>query len=132
LLEHWDQVDSALFADHIQLVNPVLPCSIIHVVPAVNGKRNSDIVKQLMRLVQILRTRFNIPFAAVVFDRDSCFNGIHDNFECDWWVVMTGRDETWIPRRLDIDPLLICDPLHLLKRIRYRWVAKEFSVVVPG
>jgi hypothetical protein len=132
LLEQWDQADSAWFASHIQPVNPALPCSGIHVVPAMNGQRNSDTVKKLMRLVQILQRQFSIPVAAVAFNGDSCLNRIHDNFGCDYWKATTGRDERSIPRRLGPDPLLICDFLHLLRRIRYQWVAKGFSVVVPG
>jgi hypothetical protein len=99
---------------------------------ALNEKGNSDTVKKLMRLVQILGTRFKILLPAVIFDGDPCFNGIHGNFGCEWRKEMTAQDETSISRRLAADPLLICDSLDLLKQLRYRWVTKRFSVVVSG
>jgi hypothetical protein len=34
-----------------------------------------------------------------------------------------------IPRQLPPQPVVICDPLHLLKRIRYRWVTEGFSLL---
>jgi hypothetical protein len=70
LPNHWDQAYSAMVVYHIQRVDPALPCSVIHVAPAVNGKGTQRTGHQLARLVGILRTQFNFPVAGVAFDGD--------------------------------------------------------------
>jgi hypothetical protein len=45
-------------------------------------------------------------------------------------VGSDGSGKTTIPR-FPLNYLVICDPLHLLKRIRYRFVRDDFSVICP-
>jgi hypothetical protein len=116
-----------MFVCHIQPVEPDLPCSVIHVAPAVNGKGTERTVHQLARLMGIRRTQFNFTVAGVAFDGDSCFNTLHDGVESSWRGLMAS-DMPSISRQHPPQPLVRCDPLHLLKRIRYRWVIKQFSV----
>jgi hypothetical protein len=70
-------------------------------------------------LVGVLRTRFNFTVAGVAFDGDSCFNTLHDGFES-YWRGLMASDMPSISRQLPPQPVVICDPPHLLKRIRYR------------
>jgi hypothetical protein len=130
LSDHWDQAYSSLFVYHIQPVNPRLPCAVIHVVPAVNGKGNPKTVGQLSRLEFRLKTAFRIPVVGVAFDGDSAFNQIHTLFASDWKRSLNHRTPS-IPRFPDLG-VVICDPKHLAKRVRYRWVEDDFSVGTPG
>jgi hypothetical protein len=116
-----------MFVYHIQPVDRALPCSVIHVAPAANRKGTQRTVHQLARSVGILRTQFNFIVAGIAFDGDSCFNTLHDGFESSWQGLMAS-DMRSIPHQLPPQPVVICDPLHLLKRIRYRWIPEEFSV----
>jgi hypothetical protein len=118
LQQHWKQAYSALHAFHIQPVNPKFPCCVIHVYPAENGKGNDDTRKTLLNLKTKLETEFGITVIGLAFDGDSCWSPLHAAFAEYWreWVRASPRE---IPR-IPFGFVLICDPLHLLKRIRYR------------
>jgi hypothetical protein len=119
LHERWKDAHSSLFAFHIQPTNPISPRSIIHVYPAENGKGNQEIVQTLLRLKRILETEFRFPIVGLAFDGDSDFNPIHDEFALQWRTIF-GRSPISIPIPQFRDLIrVICDPLHLLKRIRY-------------
>jgi hypothetical protein len=57
LQQYWKDVYSDLFVLHIQPVNRAFPCTVIHVYPAENGKRNQMIVQTLQQLRTILETQ---------------------------------------------------------------------------
>jgi hypothetical protein len=127
LKQHWADAYSTLFVFQIQPIDSSFHCSVIHIVPAVHGKGNSEIVSRLFELKDTLQKRFTLDACGLAFDGDSCF-------------IATRRDfyRTWIHQMRDdmpSFPLLISDPehplvssdsLHLLKGIRYRWVSTNF------
>jgi hypothetical protein len=126
LREHWTHAYSSLFVFQIQPLDPRLHCGIIHVLPAINGKGTSEIVSRLFDLRKLLQTEFHMDVCGVAFDGDSCFNTTHQNYSQTWIRRMSDRSDS-IPD-MPVRPVVICDPLHLLKRIRYRWVTSTFSI----
>jgi hypothetical protein len=125
LQTHWKQAYSNLFAFHLQPVDPDLPCCVIHVYPARNGKGNPETVRKLLELRDKLETQFGFKVRGLAFDGDSCWNGLHDAFADEWKTLLVNSPQGAFPTlltvaRLLLDRVVICDPLHLLKRIRYR------------
>jgi hypothetical protein len=110
-----------LFAFHIQPVDPGFPCSVIHVYPAENGKGNPQTVEKLMTLKNELETEFGFAVLGLVFDGDSCFNVVYEEFMRQWKPDLL-RDIRFLPSVIT-NFVIICDPLHLLKRIQYLLVA---------
>jgi hypothetical protein len=130
LAEHWKDAYSALFAFHIQPLNPKLPCSVVHVYAAEHGKGGPETVETLMRLKSILEGQFGFQVVGLAFDGDSCFNSLHCGFR-DRWKQLLKQSPTRVPTwRFRDTVLVICDPLHLLKRIRYRLL--KISKVISG
>jgi hypothetical protein len=120
LQQHWKDAYSDLFVFHIQPVNHAFPCTVIHVYSAENGKGNQITVQTLQQLRNILETQYQFQVVGLAFDGDSCFNGLHDDFASRWTRYLS-NDPTHVPRFPDTW-VMISDPLHLLKRIRYRFV----------
>jgi hypothetical protein len=128
LKQHWADAYSALFVFQIQPIDPSFHYSVIYIVPAVHGKGNSEIVSRLFRLKDTLRNWFTLDVCDLAFDGDSCFNATHRDFYRTWIQQM--RDDMPLFPLLISDPEhppIISNPLHLLKRIRYRWVARNFQ-----
>jgi hypothetical protein len=126
LEEHWADAYSSLFVFQIQPTNPDLPCGIIHVIPALNGKGTINIVKMLFHLKELLENHFQFRVCGLAFDGDSCFNEMHERFQQTWLPLFS--DVIPVVPEIDIRTVIISDPLHLLKRIRYRWVKSAFSM----
>jgi hypothetical protein len=66
-----------------------------------------------------------------VFDGDSCFNSLHDGFQNAWEEKLSSGTPNFFETQM-ILPVLIFDPLHLLKRIRYRLLSANFRIGVNG
>jgi hypothetical protein len=58
LRQHWDSTDTALFVFQIQPLHPNLTCCIVHVMPAVSGKENNEMVERLHAVKSLLAGRF--------------------------------------------------------------------------
>jgi hypothetical protein len=123
---HWKQAYSNLFVFHLQPVDPALPCAVIHLYPAENGKGNPDTVSKLLELRNKLEREFGFTVRGLAFDGDSCFNALHDEFAAFWKDLLRSHPQRAFSGLHDIAQMIwdrliiICDPLHLLKRIRYR------------
>jgi hypothetical protein len=129
LKHRWAGTYSALFVFQIQPIDPSFHCSVIHIVPAIHGKGNSEIVSRLFELKNTLQERFALDVCGPAFDGDWCFNATHHNFYRIWIQQM--RDDVPSFPLLISDPghpPIISDPLHLLKRIHYCWVSRNFSM----
>jgi hypothetical protein len=93
--------------------------------PAASGKATQEVVGLLVVLKDKLTYEFGLRVMALAFDADSAFSGLHEEFRKMWkpWIEIA----LFIP--LDLEPpVIICDPLYLMKRIRYRWVSSVFSI----
>jgi hypothetical protein len=54
LKRHWDEVYTSLFVYQLQPVNPNLPCSILHIIPALHGKATTQVIEKLLQLKDII------------------------------------------------------------------------------
>jgi hypothetical protein len=128
LKQYWADAHSALFVFRIQPMDPSFHCSVIRIVPALHRKGNSEIVSGLFELKDTLQKRFTFDVCGLAFDGDSCFNAIHRDFYRTW-IQQMRNDRPSFPLLISDPghPPIISDPLHLLKRIRYRWVSRNFQ-----
>jgi hypothetical protein len=68
LREDRKETSTYLCIFHLQSINPVLPCSVVHVYTAENGNVATNTVSTLLRLRDILRTQFHFRVVALAFD----------------------------------------------------------------
>jgi hypothetical protein len=94
-----------------------------------NGKGNENTIIALEAIATQLRESLLIVLE-YVFNGDSCFNRLHDGFQ-------DALEEQLSSERLDsffgtqmLIPVVVSDPLHLLKRIRYRLLSSHFRIGV--
>jgi hypothetical protein len=133
LRKHWSRAYSALFAFQIQPLQPHLPCCIVHAWPHCNGKGDPKVVKRLLKLRAILERDYGFQVLALGFDGDSAYNGQHNQFTADYRrEIVPNRAMFGISlgeHLLSGVLRIICDPKHLVKRVRYRFVhGSEFSI----
>jgi hypothetical protein len=64
------------------------------------------------------------------FDGESCFNSLHDGFPNAWEEQLSSGELSSLFGRRMVIPLVISDPLYLLKRIRYRLLLADFRISV--
>jgi hypothetical protein len=104
---------------------------VIHATAAINGKGNESTVTMLEEIAGRLRdTSFSL--LGYAFDGDSCFNSLHDGFQRAWEEQLSsGALSSFFGAQIVL-PLVISDPLHLLKRIRYRLLSSDFRIGVNG
>jgi hypothetical protein len=121
LKQHWTDACSALFVFQIQPIDSSFHCSVIHIVPAVHGKGNSEIVSQHFKLKDTLQKRFTLDACGLAFDGDSCFNAICRDFYRTWIQQMRGDMPSF--------PLLISDPGHPLVSSDSLHLLREFVIV---
>jgi predicted transposase YbfD/YdcC len=127
--QHWDAEYSSLFVHQVHPLSPELPYCAVHVVNARNGKGNQQTVEKLEEITEILDTKgFQIMGSA--FDGDSCFNQLHCQFQQHWNIQTF--DETTVNMFFNrtSQRLMISDPLHILKHIRYRFLSRHFRIRV--
>jgi hypothetical protein len=92
-------------------LSPDYPDSILKAIPSINGKGTVEIVAKLLELKTILGTRFH--FRVICMSLKT--------------LIMSSRRVGHMPWDTG-GYAVFCDPLHLLKRKRYRWVACLFSI----
>jgi hypothetical protein len=125
-----------LFLYQIQPFNPELPCYVVRVAPAVHGKGDRITIERLQMTTDILQaTVFKIGNVlsmvtpvSIIYKID--FKGCGNRLD-----APLGDSTSWpfqLPRSQSAFPLVVTDPLHLLKRIRYRLLSGEFRVAPGG
>jgi hypothetical protein len=98
--------------------------------PAVSGKGNNETVERFPPVTSMLADGFGFLVRGLGFDGDGYFNAVHTEFRRVWIMSMVPNS---VPVTLPQGQVLIfSDPLHLLKRIRYRFVSSEFSIGFGG
>jgi hypothetical protein len=128
ICKNWNSAYSSLFVHQVQPTVPNLTCCAIHCVATTNGKGNPATVAKLKEMAGILGTKgFNI--LGYAFDGDSCFDPLHSGF--------MDQLKSELRKSQSVDefftsfsgfPLIISDPLHILKRFRYRFLAADFQI----
>lgn len=113
---HYDAVLTAAFAYHIQPLDPRYPCFVVHWQQKEHGKAGTaeaDLLLAIRRRLQGLR--FDV--VALAADADSSYNTIHEQYLNSH---IPGDDYVPLPIGAKTQYPFICDPLHVLKRLRYR------------
>jgi hypothetical protein len=83
LQNHWKDAYSALFVFHIQPLNPLLSCAIIHVIADRKGRGNENTVATLLDLKDIIEFYYDFEVASLAFDGDFCLGGLQKNMFTD-------------------------------------------------
>jgi hypothetical protein len=116
LKKHWDEVYTSLFVYQFQPINPNLPCSILIIIPALHGKTIVQVIEKLLQLRDILTQDFGFSVGWLAFDGGSMLNSLHTEFENNWTQHVSIKNPELT---LSDCSVIISDPLHLMKRIRY-------------
>jgi hypothetical protein len=124
LKKYWNQAHSALFLFQLQPVIPGLHCGVIHARPKINRKGTSEIVSLLFSLKRQLESEFHFDVCGSAFDGDSYFNTLHHGFHLGWMNAFQANPQ--VSPEISMRPVVITDPLHLTKQIRYRWIHGTF------
>ena len=106
---------------NVQPIYTNLNSFIIHIFPAKSGKANSAIMDILVKL-SIELAKLNIITVSFASDGDTFFSQTHiSNFASHF------QNNQYMINSISEKPLMISDPLHILKRIRYHFVPQKFD-----
>ena len=113
---YWKNIQNYAFVFYLQPLNPSLKSVVVHFHMSKKGKATS-IEKQLLLDIHDILYRYKINTPFVAFDGDTTYDSLHLKFFNFYFNHVIAR--------LNIGnkgPCLmtICDPLHMLKRARYR------------
>lgn len=96
------------------------PCYPIYVKGTTQGKATSNEINDLYILKRTLEA-FNYTIHGFAFDGDSTYSKIRDTFINSVNNIITGADDNFT--KIQDKDLIVIDPLHILKRFRYRLLA---------
>ena len=117
------------FVYQFQPYNASIRCITVFVEASTTGKASSHELSNLFSLKHALQ-KFNLTVDGFAFDGDSAYLKMHEEFFNTYSAV--ARGDTFF-RYEDVEtPMAISDPLHLLKRARYRLVSKCIDAGMSG
>jgi hypothetical protein len=125
IFQHWNAAYSSLFVYQLQPLTPELACCAVHVVKATNGKGNDRTVGKLEDIAEILDLK-GFCIIGCAFDGDSCSNRLHPELQQPWNVETFNKAMPNMIFNTRARRPIITDPLHILKRIRYRFLSGPF------
>lgn len=126
LFENWLKNHSKLIVDsmflfNVQPLNPDLNSFIIHIYPT-NGGKGKKVIIDILKNLTIALKKFNINTISYAADGDSIFSQLHlKNIKNH---IINNIFYTSITSS---SPLIISDPLHLLKRARYHLIPQIYN-----
>jgi hypothetical protein len=136
--EEWglNNSDSAItdtFAFILQPLSPELPCTLLHLSPETQGKATDRIVK-LLDIIKDLLGQQNVTISYYAFDGDSAYSKLVDRFVASVdTIALSNEFNGW--SKLQHPTACVVDPLHVLKRFRYRLlnshVRNGFDITSP-
>jgi hypothetical protein len=106
-------------------VSPNLPCPILYIIPALHGKATAQVIEKPLQLRDILTQNFGFSPEWLAFHGDSMFNSLHTEFEDNWTQHVSIENPELT---LSDCSVIVSDPLHLMKSIRYRWASSEIAI----
>ena len=117
------------FIYQFQPYDAMKQCITVFVEPTTSGKATLREVDRLAALKAKLQ-KFNLSVQGYAFDGDSTYRRLHENFFESYYVQLI---KNYSISFADFPgPLIVSDPLHLLKRARYRCLSKEIHVGISG
>lgn len=108
---------TAAFVFNLQPFNDDIPNLIIHIHPKSNGKADSSIIELLEKIKNTVKSK-KVCVKSYAFDADSAFSQLHESYFSSWFFHDV--DKTIFQACAKQKCRIICDPLHVLKRARYR------------
>ena len=117
---NYQHILSAAFVFHLQPLDPQYSCLAIHWHEHTSGKATAQETKLMRDIVRILQLR-QIKVVGLASDADNAYEIFHDEYLQSYLKFhplgfIRGKKIANVTNR----PIMICDPLHLLKRMRYR------------
>lgn len=112
-----------------QPINASIRCITVFVEPSTTGKASAREVSRLWGLKERLGS-FNLTVVGFAFDGDSTYTKMHSCF-FHGYSKNVSHNVSFEYDAVET-PLMISDPLHLLKRARYRLVSKNIDVGMSG
>ena len=114
---------SDAFVFQVQPIKAKYSSFVIHISPSSQGKGTDREVKLLLELKQKLESQ-NFIISSYAYDGDKCYKGLHDNL-FNSYESLIKNDLSFINFSTIEPPYSISDPLHLLKRGRYRLISRS-------
>ena len=114
----------AFFVFQVQPVSPNLPSFVVHVYPSNTGKADSHILNLLHQISSFL-LKEHTKTIAYASDGDNFISSTHESN-----IINHYKQGYFNSISLD-KPLVISDPLHILKRSRYHLVKKIHETDLP-
>lgn len=118
LHENWDKTYSAAFAFQLQPLNPKNNNLLLHIQPDTNGKADHEQVCTLNHIRDIVKNQ-KIVIKGFAFDGDNAYSQLHIDYFNSYCLNVLNNEDSFSKCRKD-KCRIISDPLHLLKRARYR------------
>jgi hypothetical protein len=125
--DNFDHAYTSLSVYQIQPFDCKLTCCIVHIDPAANGKENYETVVGLQSISEIAGSSIS-KIIGYIFDGDSHFSGLHIECRETWDLQYRVSGFAKMVTSDALLPLAVTDPLHILKRIRYRLLSGDQRV----
>ncbi|KAK8899972.1 hypothetical protein M9Y10_002295 [Tritrichomonas musculus] len=121
IFEEWlkkqeTKIIDSLFLFNVQPLNPNLKSFIIHIFPTKSGKANSIIMDILLELSKELK-KLEIETISFAADGDTFFSQMHETN-----IANHIFHNNYVIKSVLQKTLMISDPLHVLKRVRYHLI----------
>lgn len=114
---HWRDVLTAAFVYYVQPLSDEYSCVVLHWHEKENGKAGPDELSLWLALRRRLQ-KCHFRVVALASDADSGYERLHNLYQ-KAYLYKNGRKMRKVDENLRVI-LMISDPLHLLKRLRYR------------
>lgn len=128
-----------VFVINLQPLNTSYSCQLIHKIPQTNGNANNHIIDELLRVVYEIKKN-KIEIIGIAYDGDKAYNKLTNfwvnhvigQFKFNPFVNFSQIKPLFVD---DVNTTFCVDPLHILKRYRYRLLKKTihqlFSIDSP-
>lgn len=115
--KNWDYILTSAFIYYLQPINPEIDCLVVHFHMKTNGKATEVEKDLLLRIRRIIR-KYHISIPSFAADGDSGYDNLHQNYFNAFFSFSLRNPFNHFSQKNML--MTICDPLHLLKRARYR------------
>lgn len=123
---------SSAFVYYLQPLDPDMPCLVVHWHESTSGKATEQELEKLAEVASVLQ-KWRIKVAAIASDGDPTYDALHQLYLESYSKTKGGILHAKELTESTKCRLMICDPLHLLKRLRYRLLSgKVFTSGFDG
>lgn len=132
LEDHTSCILSSAFVYYLQPLDPDVPCVVLHWQESTSGKATELELENLLEVTYILQ-KWRIKVVATASDGDPTYDLLHNGYLRSYAKPAGGLLEMKELTQSTKHRPMICDPLHLLKRLRYRLLSgKVFTSGFDG